>query len=82
MENVMRESAIKILAEYLKLPPEKIRDDSKLIEELGVDSLATLELVMKFEEEFNIEIENEDTYKMRTVSDIINYLKKQKREPL
>lgn len=54
----------------------KVNADSSFIDDLGADSLDTVELVMAFEEEFDIEIPDEDAQKMRTVSDAINYLKK------
>ena len=54
----------------------KVTTDSSFIDDLGADSLDTVELVMAFEEEFDIEIPDEDAQKMRTVSDAIEYLKK------
>ncbi len=53
----------------------KVTTDSSFIDDLGADSLDTVELVMAFEEEFDIEIPDEDAQKMRTVSDAIEYLK-------
>jgi acyl carrier protein len=53
----------------------KVTTDSSFIDDLGADSLDTVELVMAFEEEFGIEIPDEDAQKMRTVSDAISYLK-------
>jgi len=53
----------------------KVGADSSFIEDLGADSLDTVELVMAFEEEFDIEIPDEDAQRMRTVQDVIEYLK-------
>jgi len=53
----------------------KVANDSSFIDDLGADSLDTVELVMAFEEEFGIEIPDEDAQKMRTVADAISYLK-------
>ena len=63
-----------ILTKELKIDEEKIILSAKLIEDLGVDSLDTVELVMVFEEEFNIEVSDEDVDKVRTVEDIVVYL--------
>lgn len=53
----------------------KVNNDSSFIEDLGADSLDTVELVMAFEEEFDIEIPDEDAQKMKSVQDVIDYLK-------
>lgn len=63
-----------ILANYLKIDQEKIIPNARLIEDLGVDSLDTVELIMAFEEEFGIEVSDDDAEKARTVEDIIVYL--------
>jgi len=63
-----------ILANYLKINNEKITPEARLIEDLGVDSLDTIELIMAFEEEFKIEIADEDAEKAITVNDILIYL--------
>lgn len=65
-----------ILCEQLGLKPEQVKLEADLVKDLGADSLDTVELVMKFEEEFGFEISDEDTEKMKTVSDITGYLKK------
>lgn len=53
----------------------KVTNDSSFIDDLGADSLDTVELVMAFEEEFDIEIPDEDAQKMRKVSDAVSYLR-------
>ena len=53
----------------------KVTNSSSFIDDLGADSLDTVELVMAFEEEFDMEIADEDAQKMRTVQDVIDFLK-------
>lgn len=66
-----------ILAKELKIADiEKIQLTSKLQEDLGVESLHSIELIMAFEEAFNIEIPDEDAEKILTVKEIIDYLEK------
>jgi len=59
----------------LGVDADKVTNDSSFIDDLGADSLDTVELVMAFEEEFDMEIPDEDAQKMRTISDVIGYLK-------
>ena len=71
------ESRVKeIIINELGAEPEKVTDDASFVEDLGADSLDTVELVMAFEEEFGIDIPDEDAEQMRTVGDAISYLKK------
>jgi len=65
-----------IIINELGVEPEKVTDDASFVEDLGADSLDTVELVMAFEEEFGIDIPDEDAEQMRTVGDAISYLKK------
>ena len=64
-----------IIINELGLEPEKVTDDASFVEDLGADSLDTVELVMAFEEEFGLDIPDEDAEQMRTVGDAIKYLK-------
>ena len=64
----------KIIAENLKIDEASITDDSKIIEDLGADSLDIVELVMQLEEQFDIEIPDEDSETLLTVSDIKQYI--------
>ncbi len=64
-----------IIADQLGVEIEKLRDDAHFVQDLGADSLDVVELVMAFEEEFGIEIPDEDAEKIRTVGDVIKYLK-------
>ncbi|MDD5449846.1 MAG: acyl carrier protein [Candidatus Omnitrophica bacterium] len=63
-----------IIAEQLGVKQEEVTDQAKFIEDLGADSLDTVELVMALEEEFGIEIPDEDAEKMVSVGDAINYI--------
>jgi len=66
-----------IIINELGVEPEKVTDDASFVEDLGADSLDTVELVMAFEEEFGIDIPDEDAEKMRTVGDAVRYLNEQ-----
>jgi acyl carrier protein len=65
-----------IIINELGVEPEKVTDEASFVEDLGADSLDTVELVMAFEEEFGIDIPDEDAEQMRTVGDAIQYLRK------
>jgi len=71
LENRIKE----IIADQLGVEIEKLKEDANFVQDLGADSLDVVELVMAFEEEFGIEIPDEDAEKIRTVGDVINYLK-------
>ncbi len=70
----LEERVKEIIAEQLGVEKEKITPESKFIEDLGADSLDVVELIMAFEEEFGIEIPDEDAEKIQTVGDVIKYL--------
>ena len=63
-----------IIVNELGVEAEKVTAEASFVEDLGADSLDTVELVMAFEEEFGIDIPDEDAEKMRTVGDAISYL--------
>ena len=63
-----------IIAEQLGVKKEEIKPESSFIDDLGADSLDTVELVMALEEEFGIEIPDEDAEKMNVVGDAIKYI--------
>ena len=71
----LEEKVKNLVITQLGVDAAKVTKDSSFIDDLGADSLDTVELVMAFEEEFDIEIPDEDAQKMRTISDVINYLK-------
>ena len=64
-----------IIVEQLGVNPEQVTPEASFIEDLGADSLDTVELVMAFEEEFGAEIPDEDAEKLTTVGAVITYLK-------
>ena len=70
----LEEKVKEIIAKELGVEREKLTNDASFMEDLGADSLDTVELVMEFEKEFNIDIPDEDAEKLRTVGDAINYL--------
>jgi acyl carrier protein len=63
-----------IIAEQLGVKPEEVTPAASFIDDLGADSLDTVELVMALEEEFGIEIPDEDAEKMGTVGDAVKYI--------
>jgi len=68
----------KIIEEQLGVEGEKIKEEASFIDDLGADSLDIVELVMAMEEEYDIEIPDEDAEKLKTVGDVVNYLKDKK----
>jgi acyl carrier protein len=64
-----------IIINELGVEAEKVTPEASFVEDLGADSLDTVELVMAFEEEFGIEIPDEDAEKLQTVGDAITYIK-------
>jgi acyl carrier protein len=71
----LEERVKNLVVTQLGVDAGKVNTDSSFVEDLGADSLDTVELVMAFEEEFGIEIADEDAQKMKTVSDVLGYLK-------
>ncbi len=63
-----------IIVEELGVERDKVTDDASFMEDLGADSLDTVELVMAFEKEFDVDIPDEDAEKIRTVGDALKYL--------
>ena len=73
MSNV-EEKVKEIIVEELGVEREKLTSDASFMEDLGADSLDTVELVMAFEKEFDIDIPDEEAEKLRTVGDAMSYL--------
>jgi acyl carrier protein len=69
-----------IIIQQLGVDPEKVKPEASFVEDLGADSLDTVELVMAFEEEFGVEIPDEEAEKIRTVGDAMSYLKEHVKE--
>lgn len=63
-----------VIAEQLGVKPEEVTDQAKFVDDLGADSLDTVELVMALEEEYGIEIPDEDAEKLTTVGDAMKYI--------
>ncbi len=70
------EKVKKIVAEELDVPAEKVIREASFINDLGADSLDTVELVMRLEEEFEMDIPDQDAEKIATVGDAIDYIEK------
>ncbi|EEP61372.1 acyl carrier protein [Sulfurihydrogenibium yellowstonense] len=64
-----------IIADQLGVDIEKITPEARFVDDLGADSLDVVELIMAFEEEFGIEIPDEDAEKIATVKDVLDYIK-------
>jgi acyl carrier protein len=76
----LEERVKNLVVTQLGVDDGKVTNDSSFIDDLGADSLDTVELVMAFEEEFDLEIPDEDAQKMKTVSDVIKYLREKGKE--
>ncbi|MDZ4661866.1 MAG: acyl carrier protein [Pseudomonadota bacterium] len=63
-----------IIVEQLGVDAERIKPEASFIDDLGADSLDIVELIMAMEEEFDIEIPDEDAERLKTVSDVVKYL--------
>jgi len=70
----LEEKVKEIIVEQLGVKSLDVADDASFVDDLGADSLDTVELVMKFEEDFDIEIPDEDAEKIQTVHDAISYI--------
>jgi acyl carrier protein len=71
----LEEKVKQIIIDQLGVGGEEVTPQAKFVEDLGADSLDTVELVMALEEEFGIEIPDEDAEKIATVKDAIDYIK-------
>lgn len=68
------DKVVDIVVEQLGVKKEEVKPYAKFVEDLGADSLDTVELVMELEEEFGIEISDEDAEKAKIVGDVVNYI--------
>ncbi len=74
VEKSVEQKVIDIIVEQLKVSPEEVTLEASFIEDLGADSLDLVELIMAMEEEFGLEISDEDAEKIQTVQDAVNYI--------
>ena len=72
----IRDKVIDIVCEQIGASRDKITNETSFINDLGADSLDTVELVMEFEDEFDLNIPDEDADKLKTVGDALEYLQK------
>jgi len=70
----IQDKITEIIVEQLGVKPEEVTPEASFVDDLGADSLDTVELVMALEEEFGIEIPDEDAEKIQTVGDAIRYI--------
>jgi acyl carrier protein len=75
MADTTEDKVKEIIINELGVEPEKVTAEASFVEDLGADSLDTVELVMAFEEEFGLEIPDEDAENLQTVGDAIKYLR-------
>lgn len=66
----------KIVSEYLGISLDQVKPESKLVEDLGADSLDQVELLMAYEEEFSIEVSDDDAQNLLTIDDIVKHVNK------
>ena len=78
MSAAIQEKVIDIVAEQLSIPKEEITPESSFVDDLKADSLDVVELVMEFEDEFQITIPDDDYEKIKTVGDAVKYIEERK----
>jgi acyl carrier protein len=74
VEKTVEQRVIDIIVEQLKVSPEEVALEASFIDDLGADSLDLVELIMAMEEEFALEISDEDAEKIQTVQDAVHYI--------
>jgi len=78
MADNIQEKVTEIIVEQLGVSADQVKPESKMIEDLGADSLDAVELVMAVEEEFEIEVPDEEAEKLISVGDIVSHVEKAK----
>ena len=78
MSDDILKKVVEIVVDKLDVDEAKVTNDAKFIDDLGADSLDTVELIMQFEEEFEIEIPDEDAEKIMSVGHAVDYINKSK----
>ena len=79
-EKSIEEKVKDIIVEQLGVNPEQVTPHASFIEDLGADSLDIVELVMAFEEEFGVEVPDEDAEKLQTVGDVVKYIEERAKQ--
>lgn len=74
----MQEKVIKLISDATKIDPSKITSETTFVDDLNLDSLDIVELMMKMEDEFGIEIPEEDAEGLKSVKDVVTYLESKK----
>jgi acyl carrier protein len=72
------ERVVEIICDQLTLDPSQVTPDSSFLEDLGADSLDIVQLIMALEDEYGLEISDEDAEKIRTVQDIVDFIDNRK----
>lgn len=75
MSQAIEERVKSIISDQLGVSEDEVKPESKFIEDMGADSLDIVELIMAMEEEFEVEIPDEEAEKIRNVNDVISYIK-------
>ena len=79
-DNNIEEKVKKIIVEQLTVNPDQVTPDAKFVEDLGADSLDNVELILALEEEFNLEVPDEEAEKLQSVGDVIKYIEANQKE--
>ncbi|HLV49533.1 MAG TPA: acyl carrier protein [Erysipelothrix sp.] len=72
----MNEKVKKIVADILEVELESVTEDASILDDLGADSIAVMEIVMELEEELDVEVPTDDILELKTVGDIIEHISK------
>ncbi|HNY32673.1 MAG TPA: acyl carrier protein [Fibrobacteria bacterium] len=75
MATELEEKITKVICDKLSVTADKVVPEAKFVEDLGADSLDQVELVMALEDEFNLEIPDEDAEKLKSVNEVLSYVK-------
>lgn len=74
MDSTIKDKVIKVVCEQLGVNEDKVSEETSFINDLGADSLDTVELVMELEDQFELNIPDEEAEKIKTVGDAINFI--------